>query len=240
MNQMNYNIITQPSKDHLAEIKEWLLDEDNNTGEGFFCDWRIIENSFHKNKLIVLTENNLSIGFLNFEISDRVVDIVIAEIKPEKRGLGNGKILIEKSIQWFKQKGVFVLELYCSPISSEIIWKKLGFKNFPNGIIKSSSIYLYQIIVNTAKLYSDNDNIEVIEMWGFEDYRDEVEANWKWEVIRKNKSNELLNPIIYPCAGEWSVSHRKGSKIQEKNIMKYFDKKRHDGGYFLIISKLKK
>jgi predicted GNAT family acetyltransferase len=235
---MNLNVLFSPTLQHLNEIREWLQKEDRSSNEGFFCQIDTIENSFRKNRIIVITKDDVAIGFLTFYYSDYIVNIEIAEVKPSERKKGIGKLLLQRSFDKFIKDGVFVAQLFCAPASSENIWKRMGFNNFPNEIIKESRIYLYQILVETAEFYTQENETELIELWDFEDYSNELPPKWKWEVKRKEKSNKLVKPIIHPCSEEWSVAHKIGTEISEKRIMKYFDNRKHDGGYFLIVTEL--
>ena len=237
---MSIKVLPNPTSQHFEEIKKWLQQEDNLSNEGFFCQIDTIENSYRKNRLIVITQNNIAIGFLTYYYSDHIVNIEIAEVKPDERKRGIGKQLLQQSFDWFINNGALVAQLFCAPASSEKIWKRIGFSNFPNEIIKESRIYLYQILVETEEFYTREDETELIELWDFEDYQNELPPKWKWKVKRKGKSNKLIKPIIHPCSDEWSVAHKIGSEIREKRIMKNFDRRKHDGGYFLIVTDLEK
>jgi predicted GNAT family acetyltransferase len=235
---MNLKVLPNPTLQHLEEIKKWLQKEDNLSNEGFFCQMNTIENSFRKNRLIVITKDDVAIGFLTYYYSDHIVNIEIAEVKPSERKNGIGKLLLQGSFDRFIKDEVLAAQLFCAPASSEKIWKRMGFNNFPYEIIKESRIYLYQILVKTAEFCTHDNETELIELWDSEDYQNQFSPRWRWEVKRKRKSNKLIKPIIHPCSDEWSVAHKIGSGIREKRIMKYFDKRKHDGGYFLIVTEL--
>ncbi len=235
---MNLNVLCSPTLQHLNEIRKWLQKEDRLSNEGFFCQMDIIENSFQKNKLIVITKDDVAIGFLTFYYSDYIVNIEIAEVKPSERKKGIGKLLLQGSFNRFIEDGVFVAQLFCAPASSEKIWKRMGFNNFPNGIIREPRIYLYKILVETTELYKQENVAELIELWDSEDYGNEIPPMWRWEIVRQEKSNKLVKPIIHPCSDKWSVAHKFRSETREKRIMKYFDMGKHDGGHFLIVTEL--
>jgi len=239
--EMSVVVIINPLEQHLKEIADWLLEEEKILKKGFFCQIPTIKASFNMKKLIVITENSKAIGFLTYHFSfGSIVNIEIAEIKPDKRRMGFGKILLKESCNWFIKQGALVAQLFYSPESTGKIWKKMGFMDFQSGIIKESSIYLYKILVDSTECYIGNEEVERIELWDSEDYKNEIEPNWKWELKRKEGLNELIKPIIQPSNDEWSVSHVINGQITEKKIMKNFDKKRHDGGYFLIVKEYDK
>jgi hypothetical protein len=50
---------------------------------------------------------------------------------PSERGKGYLKILFSEIISFFFNKNIIALSLECAPPSSEIVWRKLGFKDFP-------------------------------------------------------------------------------------------------------------
>ena len=238
---MNLNITYNPTVKHLSEIKDWLVEENNLLNQGFFCQWDIITVSFEQKRMIVITQNEIAVGFLTYLISDLVVNIVIAEVKPNKRKLGIGKELIKNSFSYFVENGILVAELFCSPEKSKIAWKKMGFTNFPDGIIEDSRTYLYQILVPTLD-FCDNDNSsEIIELWNEPDHiAERLAPKWRWKIKRIASSDKLVKPIIHPSSYEWPVCSRRGTTINEKRIMKNFNKRRNEHGHFLIINELKR
>lgn len=237
---MDLKVLTNPTVQHFKEIKKWLQEEDYLTGEGFYCQLHTLENSFLKKKLIVITERDMVVGFLTYYFYEHIVNIEIVEVKPDNRRNGIGKFLLHDSISYFVENGALVAQLFCSPVSSEKVWKRMGFVNFPDGIIRESKIYLYQILVETAKLYITGKEAVLIELWDFEDYRDEFPPKWRWVVNHQEKSNKLMIPIIHPCGEEWSVAYKVGSDILEKRTVKYFDEKKHYNGHFLIVLELER
>lgn len=240
---MKIEVTFYPTNSHLKEIKKWLNEEDEEdkfSNEGFINHWNTIETSFKTKELIVITEDNLTIGFLTYNIYENVVNIQFVEVQASKREKGIATQLLNESFKWFIKYGGLVAQLYCKAGSPEKIWRNIGFSNFPNKIIKESNTYLYKILVKTTDLYKENRKTELIELWDFEDSEDNTESKWKWEVKRKANSNELIHPIIHPSSGEWSVGHRIGSEITEKTIMKNFNMKKHDAGHFMIVKELEK
>lgn len=237
--QMNLKITDKPALDKVTEIKQWLKEEDELYNEGFYCQWEFIENSSHNERLIAITEDNKPIGFLTFLISGTVAEINVCEIKPDKRRRGVCKELIRQSSKYFIQKGVQVIQLYCSPVQSEIAWKRIGFVNFPVGVIKEPRIYLYKIIVKTLDASSEIESEEIIELWNQDDYKaDGIPSKWKWKILRSESSRRLIHPIIHPAFDEWPVCYKKGSKVMEKKILKNFFSGKYIDGNFLIIQEM--
>ncbi|MBE9468619.1 MAG: GNAT family N-acetyltransferase [Bacteroidetes bacterium] len=244
---MNLDITSTPSFIQLNEIREWLEYEDRQSNKGFFCQWNTIEPAFKKGNAFLLSDDdNKAIGFLTFYISDKIVDIGIAEVKPSERKKGIGGNLIKLCSDYFIKQGVQVVQLYCDPKSSEIFWKKIGFKSFPKGVINDSRIYLYKIIVPHLDYFneSSDDNLnEIIELWDEADHIVEsckMTPKWRWKIEREKESDKLTLPLIHPAESEWTVCFKKGNKIYEKRIMKNFDNKRHAQVNFLIINEIGK
>lgn len=118
---MNLNVLYSPTLQHLNDIRNWLQKEDRSSNEAFFCQMDTIENSFRKNRLIVITKDDVAISFLTFYCFDYIVNIEIAEVKPSERKKGIGKLLLQGSFDRFVKDGVLVAQLFCAPASSEKI-----------------------------------------------------------------------------------------------------------------------
>lgn len=232
-NVLKINVVFNPNQNHLTDIKSWLEKEDSELKEGFFCNWNVIECAYKQRKIVVITENTYAIGFLVYTITDFIAEIIIAEIKPDKRKNGIGRLLIEESLQFFKEKGAFISQLYCAPVESEKIWKKIGFSNFPKGIVRDSKIRLYRILIQTEAQVNSDFYAERIELHG-------ERNNWIWEVKRKENSNQLEKPIIHPANNEWQLIWKNQDEIYEESIVKRFNLNGADHGYFLIINELQK
>ena len=236
---MKLQITDSPTIEHVGEIKRWLEEENNLSKEGFYCNWELIKRAFENKRLIIITENGNAIGFLTFFINGFIAEIGIAEIKPDERTKGVGKELVKKSSDYFIENGALVAELFCSPEKSEKIWKKMGFINFPDGVIKDSRIYLYKILVPSLDFSEDDSSKEIIELWNEDDHLAvKLAPKWRWEIKREKSSNKLIYPLIHPASDEWPVCFREGTKIKEKRIMKNFNKGINEHGYFLIINEL--
>ena len=121
-----------PTKKQLIEIEGWLLRERSQTGEGFYCNRRIIKNSFSKNEMATISKTSKTVGFAIWNnIADFSVTIDIAEIKPRYRKKGLGEELISRLIDYLISLNIYVAYLECMPESSEFFWRHLGFIDFP-------------------------------------------------------------------------------------------------------------
>jgi ribosomal protein S18 acetylase RimI-like enzyme len=132
---MNLTISHTPTQDQIEEIKAWLIEEQNNSGEGFYCNWSIIASFYKRWNFSVISTNNKTIGFACWRnTSDLSGQINIFEIHPDFRRRGVGLYFTEKLLSHFVEKNVYVIDLQCVPSTSEIFWRYLGFTDVPLNI----------------------------------------------------------------------------------------------------------
>lgn len=117
--------IKQASPEDLQAIKQWLEQERQESGEGFSCNWGVIEKSF--DDLWVMNDEEI-VGFL----VKGPCGPDILEIHPGCRGRGNGRKLVEWVIDQYYMDGCSVIEVQCSPETSEPFWRKMGFVIYDN------------------------------------------------------------------------------------------------------------
>lgn len=128
-----------PTKAHLARIKEWLKEEGESTGEGFFCNWGVIQRCFDDQRLIIGLYQNIPIGFVTHNQIGSTLVFDIMEIKPTHRNKGLGKQLFLESIKYFKEKGVSKIEVDSINEGSARFCRKLGFTVDNDPIERSSN-----------------------------------------------------------------------------------------------------
>lgn len=128
-----------PTKAHLAAIKEWLKKEREETNEGFYCNWEVIERAFNNKLVFIGLYNREPVGFMVYYLSAPKLIYDIIEIKPSHRDKGLGKKMVLDSIKYFKEKGVTKVEVDSINEGSEQFCKKLGFVIDDDPIIKSSN-----------------------------------------------------------------------------------------------------
>lgn len=232
---------TSPTKNKLTEIENWLIEEENFTGDGFYCNWEIICSSYEKENLLTISVKNQAIGFITWKINNKhVATIEITEIKPAHRGKGYGKRLISKLIQYLITHDVYVVQLKCAPLTSEPIWRHLGFIDFPEHSNKGNK-ELYKIIVPHLELQKNKFIDESIELWDQKPYSAKgLNSTWKWGITFKEGTRELKNPIIHPCHRDWRIRWSKGDKPIKDNKVKYFGEGKIEFYGFLIIKELLK
>ena len=141
----------KPTKKQLNEIEEWLIEERDATGEGFYCNWEAIASSFHKNELTTISINQKTIGFATLLYSqlNLVVELELLEIMPIFRGKGYCRLLVSALFQRIIEKNAYVVKLQCAPKTSEPVWRHFGFTDFPNHGYKWKNVNkeLYKILV---------------------------------------------------------------------------------------------
>lgn len=233
-----------PTKNQLNEIKKWLIEEKKSTGESFYNNWNIIESSFVENELITISENKQTIGFVVWSLcylKKYSAKIDMAVIKPSHRNKGFGRKIVSELILMLNDKGIYTIELDCSPRSSEKIWRQLGFIDFPannyhNKIYKK----LYKIIVPHLEVQEIITVDESIELWDNRyDKTKELNPTWKWNLIFKKESRELEKPIIHPCFDvDWRIRWKKFDGIKIDDKVKYFSETNFRFGDFIVIKEV--
>lgn len=229
----NYKILTNPTKNDLYEIIDWLKDEYELNGEGFYCNRKIISSAQKTGTLIVFKIDNRSVGFVVWsEINEFVIDIDIFVIHPDYRDKGLGKVFYNYVREHFKNDLYKVFKLFCEPARSEGFWKKMDFYKLPKFGYSQHELTYFSILVDTA---SSNyiEGADIIELW-------DVEPKWIWYVESEN--NELTLPIIHPCDCNWQIRWSRNGKVLKEEKVKYLTKNNFEFYYdkFLIINDLLK
>lgn len=214
-------VIDKLNNEQLAEIKKFLIEEDKLSNEGFYCNWNIIEKSFNENCLFALDLDSKIIGFLTWKnYENRYLAIEIMEINPKYRNKGFGKLFYDKVEKHFRSKNFIAIKLFCSPKSSEMFWKKMGFTKFPDRGYSEPELSYFKPLIQTKVLSETNCLMNKIELWDLEPYQiKEQPAKWTWN-IEDNKY-----PILIPCNSNWNLRLTKNGKIVKENKVKYFNGK---------------
>lgn len=228
-----------PNRLDLERIEEWLIEEERESNEGFYCNWKIIEKAFKNKQLITLNFKEKPIGFLVWSKGEIYVEIDIIEIKPEYRKRGLGRAFFEQISDYLKKKGVLVIMLFCSPSESEFFWKKMGFIKFPDRGYSESDLIYFKPLIKTLATSKINKSGNVIELWDVEPYqKNNNYPKWKWNV--ELNIDLLVLPIIQPCNCNWNLRWTKNGKIVKEDKVKYFNTKKNriEFSPFLYIEKL--
>lgn len=225
--------IINPNMEQLAEIKDFLIEEDKLFQEGFYCNWSIIEKSFNDNLLFVMLLDGKTIGFLAWtNYNNQYLAIDIMEINHQYRNKGLGQLFYDKAEEYFNSKNFIAIKLFCSPKSSEIFWKKMGFTKFPERGYSDPELSYYKSLIQTNVVSDKNNFTEKIELWDLEPYQViKQPAKWIWN------TEEKKYPILMPCNSNWNLRHTQNGQIIKEGKVKYFN--RNDSievGPFLYIT----
>lgn len=125
------NLVTHPTKEHMAQLLEWLEAEDKETGEGFFCNWNIIYETYEKDRLLVVEQSSQAIALLSWWEYSTSAGINILTVKPNHRRKGIGRFLAGSFLEATMSKDVSMVKIQCQPTSSELFWLSLGFYEDP-------------------------------------------------------------------------------------------------------------
>jgi GNAT superfamily N-acetyltransferase len=237
LNDVRLNIA--PTLLDLQKIKEWLIKEQTETNEGFYCNWVMIEKALSNGKLMTLVINDTPIGFIVWSIGEIHIEIDILEIHPKYRKKGFGKIFFELSSNFFKQKEFIAIKLFCKPIESEEFWKNMGFVKFPQRGYSERNLTYFKPLISTLSTLEKSDANNRIELWNVEAHlKNEYPPKWIWNI--KLENNKLVVPIIQPCNSNWNMKWIKKGKIIKEGRVKHFSTKenRIDYSPFIYIKEI--
>lgn len=237
----NIKVSFNPKQKHLDEISKWMVEEKKMpiSSNG---NWPSIAYAFQNKNLVIATHKNNTVGFYTLSSLDLTVSISVAEVKPNYRKKGIGKLLLEEIIKKYENQNTYALYLFCAPESSQRIWKKLGFKHFPNNTSndRSDKIEMYKIIKPYLKSRNSkfkNKN-EIIEIWNEEPCRTNDEnPTWVFNLKYKKKTKILKKPIVHFGDFDWRIRWRRGKEIYKDCKYKYFDRNNEEFSC-MIIEKL--
>lgn len=222
-----------PIDEHIDQIEKWLIEDWNKNKEGFLKHWDMIQEAYAENRLSVLLDNGIAIGFVVYRIFNELGLIDIAEIKPSNRKKGIARKFILNNLKFFKSKGVLVVKLFCAPEISEGFWKKCGFNKFK--IPNSSRINMYKTLIPILEPSGKMQNNDILKLWDCEPYQaNENEPKWLWNLEYKPGNKTLIKPIIFPAYKDWQLGLMKNEEQIEKKV-KYFPMNFSYDGTFMII-----
>jgi len=235
---MTLQITLEPTIIHLNEIKDWLIKEQNQSNNGFFCNWNIIERSFERNELISLELNDSTIGFIVWRQSDIFIEIDIIEIHYDYRRKGLGKTFFEMVLESYKEKGILAIKLFCTSRESELFCRKMGFIKFPQRGYSESDLTFYKPLIEVCENTETPNELNNIELWDVEPYQSsKKKPRWCWTIDTQN--GKLIKPIIQPCNVNWNVRWTKNGVIVKEDKVKYFSRENPiDFSPFMYIEKL--
>ena len=241
----NCQVTFSPTDKQVDEIEKWLIAERQKTGDGFYCNLDSIKSSFDNNKLATISLNNITIGFATWRLTtDKTARIEIAEVRPTHRKKGIGKNLITQLLNFLKEKGVCLVDLQSSPDTSELVWKRLGFVEFPDqpgncNFNSDDNKKLYKILTEHLQRSSVQRANETIELWDDEPYTtdENTPPTYIWNLEFVDGTRKLSKPIIHPAHYDWRLRWRiNGKTIKDDKVKRFMTG--IDFGTFIIVDEL--
>jgi GNAT superfamily N-acetyltransferase len=235
MRQSKPYIEVAPEEKDIGEISAWLEEEYERDGEGFYCNWDIIYDSFQKDRLIALKLEDNNIGFVIWSEDNILVDIDILAINLEYRSRGFGSYFYKEIFEYFRENGFMVVKLFCEPKSSLRFWKSMGLQKVPYCGYTMNTLTYYGLLIESAsgKFTRGTDKIE---LWDVEPYKASLhDPKWTW-YITANKE-KLDYPIIHPCNCNWFMRWSRNDNVIKEDKVKHFT----DVDYnkpFLVIERI--
>src|SRR5690606_8265830 len=145
---------------------------------------------------------------------------------------------------FIKDKGVRVVDLQCSPNTSEPVWKRLGFVDFPdtpenydfNSFDNKRLFYILTEHLPTSSFHCAD---ATIELWNEEPYTtdENTPPTYFWNLEYVDGTRKLSKPIIHPAHYEWRMRWRINGKTTVDDKIKRF-KTKIDFWNFIIIDEL--
>jgi GNAT superfamily N-acetyltransferase len=220
----------KPKQKNLDDISIWLLSKTN-----WICAIRAYENK----SLVIALYKGETVGFYALSKLDLTISIDVAEVNPIYRRKGIGKLILEEIIKRLKNKESYALQLFCEPESSQKIWKKLGFKYFPENLNcdRFDKPTMYKIIKPYLKFNNVNTKLgsEIIEIWNDEPIKTRNENPiWVWNLKYTKNTQILKKPIIHFGDNEWRIRWKKGNEIIKDCKYKHFDRKNEEFSCMVI------
>jgi predicted GNAT family acetyltransferase len=134
-----------PTKAQLNKIKRWLKEEKDQTDDGLYCNWYMIERFFERGQLIVGLLENSPTAFMTYNQNGSTIIFDLMEVKPSHRKKGLGKEFVFESISRLKSKEIKKIEVDCINEGSGQFCKQIGFVIDNNPIVTSSRNYKFNL-----------------------------------------------------------------------------------------------
>ena len=224
-----------PTSEQLAEIESWLITEQKEHNEGFYCKWEVISNAFQENLMAVTSKDGKAIGFAIWRFSsEQTATLSIIEVKPAERRTGFGKALTEALMAHLLQKDIKIIDANCLSIISEKLLSGLGYLPYPETKSRKEGKYLYKILI--PYLEQSNSETATVELWDNEPHcTDAVPPRWRWETYLLNKRGDLILPIIHPCSADWRIRYSEDDKIiRDTKVKNFITDEIYFGGYMIL------
>lgn len=202
---------------NLLEIEAWMTTE-KNTPAQLQGNWPSIKRAFDAGLLATALLEDKTIGFFALKKKDRSVTIDVAEIHPDFRGKGIGRKLLNAVAAHLSTEKIYSLDLFCTPSSSEVIWKRLEFVAIPQSENNGLYLVITRCLKPATKIMSDG---ETLEIWDPESRSGlpYITYNLQFE----NDSRRLIAPIVLYAEYDWRAKWKVGGKVVKECKLKDLD-----------------
>jgi hypothetical protein len=235
---MFHHTNTETTFKNLSIIKQWLLDEYNHFGQGFYVNIDTIENAFRSNRLITFDKDEVPIGFVVWNESEKFIDIDILAIHYKHRKKEYGRIFYKLLENYFLEKDYLAIKLYCNPPESVSFWRKMGCLPFPENINGLPELSFYKPLIKTATQSNNFTLKNKLELWDVEPHlARSTGPKWCWEI--NSISQKFKEPILHPADSNWNIKLTMNGKTINEDKVKYFSRVNPiDFSPFLFIQNL--
>lgn len=143
----------------LAEIEAWLRAERNETGEGFYCNWSVIQRGVEYDETFAMLRNSEAVAVL----VDGTAGPDILSVRPDLRGTGIGGQFARWLFERALARDYSVLEIECEPRTSVPFWRKHGF--LPMGTGPDGFRHAYKLLVREHPLIDGPEVTVVVSLF---------------------------------------------------------------------------
>lgn len=204
-------IVFSPTKTQLHKLRAWLKQEYKQTGEGFICNWDVIDTCWREKTLFCAQTKGEASALCAWHQVGFLARLDIVTVNPELRRAGIGRWLVEETLKQLEKKGLIVVEVECQPRTSEPFWRNLGFSDDFVDVRKKAELAYHKIEL-TKKLIrtrptSVNDDCDdgVLQLWDAVPRDVNGPSVWRqWNLGAPiQRSWTLPEPILHACERNW-------------------------------------
>lgn len=113
-----------------AEVLAWLKAENERDGTGFYCNRKVIADSFDSGEGLCAILEGKIIGFAVFQMLTDGGDVHIIEVEPSFRGRGVGSELLLAAVQELRSLGAKYIHGECISAEGEALFRSHGFESY--------------------------------------------------------------------------------------------------------------
>ena len=114
----------------LSEVLQWLKVEEDEVGEGFYCNRNVIAKSFEAGEGLCAVEEGQIVGFVIFQLFTDSGDVNIVEVKPSARRRGIGPQLLTAAVKYLREQGAKYVDAECTSQDGEALCRRQEFEDY--------------------------------------------------------------------------------------------------------------